>query len=482
MKPIAKTSRIHHNRGMNEQRFLHQKQYSLQLRKEPLCTRRDSLRALEKAIESRIPAIAAALAKDFSKPQAETLLTEIYPVLKEIHHTIKNLKKWSRPRPVGAPLGLIGTRSHIMAEPHGVCLIISPWNYPFNLCMAPLISAIAAGNCAFIKPSEFTPHTNQVLKDILQEAFREEHVAIIEGGVDTTQNLLKLPFDHIFFTGSTGTGKLVMEAASRNLSRVTLELGGKSPTIVDSSANLEDAAEKIAWAKFMNAGQTCVAPDYLLVQEEVLPLFKELLIKKIEAFYGVSAADRKSSLDFARIITRKHTERLQNLLSNAVKENAVVSFGGDIDSEAHYVSPTLLEKVDPRSHIMQEEIFGPILPLIPFRHFADVIHFINERPKPLALYVYTHSALNTKAIIQETSSGGLCINDSIIHLGNPNLPFGGIGDSGHGNYHGHFGFKTFSHEKAVLRQSRLGRILRITHPPYTAFKTNMINRLIHWRL
>jgi aldehyde dehydrogenase (NAD+) len=218
------------------------------------------------------------------------------------------------------------------------------------------------------------------------------------------------------------------------------------------------------------------------VQEDVLPSFKELLIKKIETFYGASAIERKNSPDFARIITTRHAERLQSLISNAVKENAILSFGGDIDTESRYVAPTILEKVDPHSQIMQEEIFGPILPIVPFQKFAEVIHYINERPKPLALYLYSHSTLNKKAISQETSSGGLCINDSIIHLGNTNLPFGGIGDSGHGNYHGYFGFKTFSHEKAALHQSRFGRILRLTHPPYTTLKKNLINRLIRWRL
>ncbi|WP_374073456.1 aldehyde dehydrogenase family protein [Bdellovibrio bacteriovorus] len=467
---------------MTEQIFLHQKNFSLQLRKESLDVRFEHLAALDEMIEKNISEIAAALAQDFNKPEAETLVTEIYPVLHEIRHTQKHLKKWARPEKVSAPLLLAGTKNHVYREPLGVCLIIGPWNYPFQLLMSPLVAALAAGNCVFLKPSEFTKNTAALIAKLIKETFSEEHVTVVEGGPEKTQELLQLPFDHIFFTGSTRVGKIIMEAASKHLSRVTLELGGKSPTIVDSTADLEVAAEKIAWAKFVNAAQTCVAPDYLLVQQSVLNDFKKLLISKIDSFYGKSPLEKRNSPDFARIITQKHTERLKHLIDEAVAQNAVLSYGGEVDLAARYVAPTLLEKVDPHSAVMKEEIFGPILPIMTYKEISEAIHFINERPKPLALYMYSHSEMNIQDVLKQTTAGGVCINDSVIHFGNPDLPFGGVGESGLGSYHGFYGFKTFSHEKAVLRQSWLGKLMRLIYPPYTPTKTNLFKKILRWRL
>ncbi|MBV2168693.1 MAG: aldehyde dehydrogenase family protein [Bdellovibrio sp.] len=467
---------------MLEQILLHHKQFSLKLREEPLKIRLEYLSDLEKMVMDHTEDIVQALRLDFAKPEAEALLTEIYPVLHEIRYVKKNLKKWIKPQRVSAPLGLMGTKNYILPVPRGVCLIIGPWNYPFQLMIAPLIAALAAGNCAFLKPSEFTPHTSALLKVLIKKTFSEDHVTVIEGGVEMTQNLLELPFDHIFFTGSTQVGKVVMAAASKHLSSITLELGGKSPTVIDSTADLEQAAEKITWAKFVNAGQTCVAPDYLLIHKDVFSEFRSHLIKKIETFYGKSDHQKKNSPDLARIISVKHTERLAQLLKEAVKQNAEITYGGDIDIPHRYVAPTLIEKVDMHSALMKEEIFGPLLPMIPFHEISEVLHFINDRPKPLALYIYSHSEMNIEALTKGTASGGVCINDSVIHVGNVHLPFGGIGESGLGNYHGYFGFRAFSHEKSVLRQYWLGRLLRVIYPPYTAFKINLIKKLIRWHL
>ncbi|MGZ3785449.1 MAG: aldehyde dehydrogenase family protein, partial [Bdellovibrio sp.] len=280
---------------MLEQFFIHQRHFALHLRKEPIEIRINSLTALEKNIRASIPKIVKALADDFAKPEAETLLSEIYPVLEEISYTKKHLKKWSKPRKVSAAFTLFGTKNYILAEPRGVCLIIAPWNYPFQLAMLPLVSAIAAGNCVILKPSEVTTHTSSLIAKIIAQTFSDEHVKVIEGGVETSQELLLLPFDHIFFTGSTQVGKIIMSAASKHLSSVTLELGGKSPTIVDDTANLEIAAEKIIWGKFFNAGQTCIAPDYLFVHREVMGQFKKALIKYIEIFYGKTETEKQKS-------------------------------------------------------------------------------------------------------------------------------------------------------------------------------------------
>ncbi|AHZ84803.1 aldehyde dehydrogenase family protein [Bdellovibrio bacteriovorus] len=467
---------------MLERIFLHQKQFALKLRGESLDVRIEALEALEKSIELHKQDIIDALKKDFQKPEAETLLSEIYPVLKEITYAKKNLSRWAKGRRVPTPLTLFGSKSYIVPEARGVCLLIAPWNYPFQLAFSPLVSAIASGNCAIMKPSEQTRHTSSIIKKITTEAFHPDHVFVAEGGPETTQELLSFAFDHIFFTGSTRVGKIVMTAAAKNLASVTLELGGKSPTIVDATANLAEAAEKIAWAKFINAGQTCVAPDYLFVHESVQHNFKKHLIAALEKFYGKSAEQRKQSPDFARMISFNHSQRLKDLIDEAVSKNAKVFFGGESQPEEHYCGPTLIEGVDPHSLIMQEEIFGPILPVMTFKEISEVIHFINERPKPLALYCYTHSQMNMEKIEKETSSGGLVYNDSVIHFANPHLPFGGVNHSGMGSYHGKHGFLEFSHQKAVLKQSFLGKLLRVMYPPYTEFKMTALKNLIRFRL
>ena len=467
---------------MFDQLYLHQQQFSLQLRKESLETRLEYLKTLEILIDSHQKEFCEALKQDFAKPEMETLVSEIYPLIMELKHTQKKLEEWMKPVKVSSPLFLKGSQSFIQYEPRGVCLIIAPWNYPIYLLFGPLISAIAAGNTAVLKPSEFTTNTSALISRLIKGAFSEEHIAVVEGGAETTQSLLKQPFDHIFFTGSTAIGKLVMMAAAEHLSSVTLELGGKTPTIIDSTADLELAAEKVLWAKFLNAGQTCVAPDYLFVQESIFQHFTHLLKKKLEDTYGKDRHARKSSSDFARIISSKHLDRLKALLDEAVSMKGNVIFGGEVDVNTQYLSPTLIEDVDPHSRLMNEEIFGPILPLLKFKEIPEVIHFINERPKPLALYLYSHSELNIEAVTQQTSSGGLVINDSVIHLANGSLPFGGVGESGMGSCHGIHGFRTFSHAKAVLRQGWGGKFLSMMYPPYTTRKKEMIKNMIRWRI
>lgn len=467
---------------MLEKFFLHQKQHSLKIRGEGLQVRLDALKSLEKSIETHQAEIIEALKKDFQKPEAESLLSEIYPVLKELQFTSRNLSRWSKAKKVGTPLTLFGSQSFIQPEARGVCLIIGPWNYPFQLCILPLISAIAAGNCVIVKPSELTRHTSSVIKKILTETFPAEYVFAVEGGTETSQELLALPFDHIFFTGSTRVGKIVMAAAAKNLTSVTLELGGKSPTIVDATADLASAAQKIAWAKFINAGQTCVAPDYLFVHESIQQDFTKHLIAAIEGFYGNSAEAQRQTPDLARMISVNHTQRMKDLVTEALTHKTTLAYGGDIDTTLHYCGPTLLQDVSPQAQIMKEEIFGPVLPMMSFKDLSEVIHFINEREKPLALYCYTHSQLNTERIRKETSSGGLVFNDSVIHFANHHLPFGGVNHSGLGSYHGEYGFRAFSHEKAVLKQSFMGKLLRIMYPPYTEFKMSALKNLIRFRL
>ncbi|MDG0816316.1 aldehyde dehydrogenase family protein [Bdellovibrio svalbardensis] len=467
---------------MFEQLYLHQKHFSLQLRKDPVEIRLEHLKNLELMIDAHQKDFVEALKNDFAKPEMETLTSEIYPLLIEIRHAQKQLRQWMTAEKVSAPLFLKGTQNFIHYEPRGVCLIIAPWNYPLFLTLGPMISAIAAGNTVVLKPSELASHTSALLARLIKATFAEEHITVVEGGVENTQALLKLPFDHIFFTGSTTVGKIVMEAAAKNLSSVTLELGGKSPTIVDITADLNLAATKIIWAKFLNAGQTCVAPDYLFVQESVYSQFIAALRENLNRIYGKTPEARKANKDFARIISNKHTTRLKEMLEDSLANEGQILYGGDIDVTANFLAPTVIDNVDVHSRLMQEEIFGPILPIMKYKDFSEVIHFINERPKPLALYIYSHSEMNIEQLTRETSSGGLVINDSVIHLANGYLPFGGVGDSGMGNCHGIHGFRTFSHAKGILRQSWGAKLLGMIYPPYTSQKLEIIKNMIRWKL
>lgn len=423
------------------------------------------LRKLRDAILEREARIREALAKDFRKAPAETEITEVLPVLTEIKEAITHVHAWMRPHKVPTPMSLFGTRSYVYYEPRGVVLIIGPWNYPFQLVLAPVIAAVAAGNCAIIKPSELTPHTSALIVELLGAVFTEDEIAVVEGDHVVAQQLLALPFDHFFFTGSTKVGRIVAEAAAKHLASSTLELGGKSPAIVDDSADLEDTAKRLAWGKFVNAGQTCIAPDYILVDERRRDALVAALRAAIEALYGTTEDARRSSSDFCRIINARNYDRLKKMLDDTVAAGAQVAFGGATDAADRYIAPTILTNVPRESAVMGEEIFGPILPILTYRSFDEVTPFITARDKPLALYMFSENDARIDDVLANTTAGGTCVNNTVIHFANHHLPFGGVGASGSGSYHGFWGFKAFSHERAVLRQGRVDMLKQI-YPPY----------------
>ena len=424
---------------------------ALRLRSSTAAQRVEKLRRLRDAVLARTEDIYSAAYADFRKPQGEVDLAEILPVCAEANDAIAHLKKWMKPTRVWPTLLTMGTRSHVQYMPRGRCLIISPWNYPVNLTFGPLVSAIAAGNTAIIKPSEMTPHLSGVMTRIVRETFDASEVAIFEGEADVAQTLLDLPFDHIFFTGSPAIGKRVMAAAAQHLASVTLELGGKSPTIVDAGANIALAAQNVMWAKFANAGQTCIAPDYVYVHESVKDEWVANCKAIIEKAYGKSFDEQQLSPHLTHIVNDRHTARLKGLLDDASARGARVLFGGGVSEPACFVAPTLLDSVPADARIMEEEIFGPLLPVIPFSDLDSVIANINAAPKPLALYIYSGDDEHIQRVLQQTASGGACVNHSLVHFLHGRLPFGGVNNSGLGNAHGHYGFKAFSHEKAVVR-------------------------------
>lgn len=437
----------------------------------------EKLKRLREATWERRQELYDAIHADYRKNPAEIDITEIYPVLSEINHCIRHLAKWMKPVKVATPLLLFGTKGEYRHEAKGVVLILSPWNYPFNLLITPLIAAIAAGNCAFLKPSSKVPHTSRFLKKFISELFPEDEVALFEGSSAVSDTLLEMPFDHVFFTGSPPVGKKIMAAAAKNLAPVTLELGGKSPVIIDQTANIKAAAERVMWGKFINAGQTCVAPDYLLIHSSVADQFIAEARKIISRRFGDSSDHQKQSDSFCRIVSDDHLRTLKTILDETVQQGGKVAFGGVADPTQRYLSPTLVTDINDRSPIMREEIFGPILPVLTFESLDEAVTSIRSREKPLALYMFSRSNDAIEFILGNTTAGGTCVNSLIIHLGNDNLPFGGVGNSGMGNYHGYFGFVTFSHQRAVLRQGSLD-LLRLFYPPYTS----RIRSLISWAI
>jgi aldehyde dehydrogenase (NAD+) len=450
------------------------------LRAEGAAARRQRLARLADWLLANREAIQAALYQDFRKPPEETDLTEIWPSLTEIRHTSRHLGKWLAPRAVGTPVALLGTRSWVQPEPKGVVLIIAPWNYPFYLALDPLASAIAAGNAVVVKPAEQTPATSALLRRLADELFRPDEVLVLEGGKEVASELLRLPWNHIFFTGSPQIGKIVMRAAAEHLSGLTLELGGKSPVIVDDSANLRDAAEKIVWGKFLNAGQTCVAPDYLLVQASVRDALVAELRRAIGRYYGADNEAIKASKSFARIVNAHHFARLAALLEDAEARGATVAQGGSFDEAQCYLEPTLLTDVPAGAAILEEEIFGPLLPVLTFEHLPEAAAYVNARLPPLAQYVFTTSAANRRYLLDTVAAGGAAVNETIIQLAHPDLPFGGVGNSGLGKAHGHAGFLAFSNEKAVLRQ-RVGLTgIKQFYPPYTGRVRRLLGLLLRY--
>lgn len=440
-----------------------QKAHSISLRITDASVRKEKLRKLKLLIQQNEGLIFEALRKDLRKSEFEAALTEVYFVYGEIDFAIKHLSSWLSPKRVSAGLTALFTKNRIVYEPKGVSLIIAPWNYPFQLLVAPLVSAIAAGNCAMLKPSELSPAVSSVLAKLINDNFDKREIACFEGGVELSEALLDLPFDHIFFTGSPKIGKIIMAAAARHLSSVTLELGGKSPVVITEDADLDKAAEKIVWGKFINSGQTCIAPDYVLIDARVEEKFLQLASAKIDKlFYRDTGLDESS---YCKIINEGHYQRLKALRDQAVEEGAVIIRGEADDDENLTIAPVLLSKVSESSAIMREEIFGPLLPIITFQSIDQALSFINQRPKPLALYIFSGSEQQIRNIIRQTSSGGTCVNDVVIHISNPNLPFGGAGNSGIGSCHGYFGFKAFTHERAVMFQSKID-FGKLIYPPY----------------
>ena len=418
-----------------------------------------------------------ALSLDMKKSPTESIISEVLGIKTEADFAIKNLKKWMRSKRVPSPSTILFTSGWVRPEPKGSILILSPWNYPILLCLNPLIAAIAAGNTAVIKPSEFTPASGAFLKKLVEKTFKDNEVAVVLGNQDAAIELLSHPFNHVMFTGSPSTGKLVMSAAAKHLSGVTLELGGKSPVVVDESANISDAAWKLAFYKFANAGQTCTAPDYILCHEDKKDVLVAGLKEHFDAFFDEKNKD--VNVDYCQIVNTTHFDRIKGYLDNAKELGATVAVGGKTDRGQRFIAPTVLCDVPIDSAVMKEEIFGPLMPIVTYKHLDDAISFINKREKPLALYLFSYNKKNQKRVLEETSSGALVFNDCVIHHTNPNLPFGGINNSGLGSYHGKYGFDAFSHEKAILKSSAWSPF-KLMLPPYTKrkhFLVNMIKKL-----
>ncbi|RUS47169.1 aldehyde dehydrogenase [Cohnella sp. AR92] len=403
------------------------------------------LDALRDAIKSRERQVMDALRQDLGKSDRESYMTEIGIVYEEIRFIRKRLRKWTKPAKVKTAMTHIGSRGYLVSEPYGTVLILAPFNYPFQLAISPLVGAVAAGNTAVLKPSELTPRVAGVLQEIVEAVFPPEHVSVVQGAVEESNELLRQPFDYIFFTGSVPVGKVVMEAAAKRLVPVTLELGGKSPCIVHDDADVKLAAKRIVFGKFMNAGQTCIAPDYVYVHRDQKAKLIEELRRTITAFYG---SDPVSSEELGRIVSERHFHRLVGLLEGA---DAVI--GGNYDRESLKIAPTVIDHADWQLPVMGEEIFGPLLPMLEYTNIEEVIQQVNSRPKPLALYLFTRDKALEKRIIDTIPFGGGCVNDTLMHIATPYLPFGGVGSSGMGSYHGIYSFRTFSHQKSVLKQT-----------------------------
>ena len=427
----------------------------------------DMLKKFRKAIIENDELISAALKADLNKQPFESYMCETGLLLEEINFHINRLKKWSKTRRVESGIGQLPGRSYVCPEPYGVVLIMAPWNYPVQLCLMPLVGAISAGNCAVVKPSAYAPESSRVISKLIESAFPTGFVTAVEGGRDANKALLDEPFDYIFFTGSVAVGKTVMEAAAKRLTPVTLELGGKSPIIVDETANLPLAARRIAFGKVLNAGQTCVAPDYLMIEKSVEAPFIEEYKKALASFFPEGDMS-----GMVRIINDKHFERVCNILDNS--GNVVI--GGARDAETRFIEPAVLTDVPIDSPAMQQEIFGPVLPVLPYEKLDDCIDFIRSRPEPLALYIFSENKMNQEKVLNSCSFGGGCINDTVIHLASSHMSFGGVGESGMGSYHGRKSFDTFTHYRSVLKQGKLD--VKLRYFPYKSGKEKIIRMIL----
>ena len=429
----------------------------------------DQLRGIERMVNEHEAELLQAMADDFGKPRFEAWMTDLMPVAVEASHTAKHLARWMRPRWVWPGKANLPGRSWTVAEPKGTVLIIAPWNYPVQLALSPLVAAVAAGNTVVLKPSELAPATSAALARLIPRYLDPEGVVVVEGAVEVSTALLELPFDHLFFTGSTTVGKVVMAAAARHLSSVTLELGGKSPVVVTADADIDIAARRITFGKLLNAGQTCIAPDYVLVERPVADRLVDGLVTAMAAMEGADPGTTRT-----RIVNDRHLARLESLLADS---GGTVATGGAVDHAERWIDPTVVVDPDPGSPLMSEEIFGPILPVITVDSVDDAIAFINGRDKPLALYLFTGSRATEQEVVRSTTSGGVCINHTVMHFMVPELPFGGVGASGIGAYHGRSGFDELSHRKAVLRRG-IRPDLALTYPPFTEAKERLLRRFL----
>jgi aldehyde dehydrogenase (NAD+) len=441
--------------------------------------RRTRLKRLLAWIRQHRGRIQAAHFEDFGKPAAEVDLTEILVVTTEIRHALRQLKRWMRPRPVSPPLVLATTRAWVQYEARGLVLVIAPWNYPFNLALGPLVSALAAGNCVILKPSEKAPAVSRLLTEMLAEIFPETEVAVFEGGPEVARQLLAKPFDHLFFTGSAGTGQQVAQAALAQGASCTLELGGKSPVIIDASADVADAAAKVAWGKYLNAGQSCIAPDHVYVHQSLHDNFVAALCAQLARFGGGPDASEAQTAGYARIIDDHHYRRLRGLIDDALARGARLETGGNGDPARRLMPPTVLSRVTADCRLMQQEIFGPVLPVMPFSSLPVLIERLRESPKPLALYLFARRRQARRQVLSGVPAGTTCVNETMLQFLHPGLPFGGLNRSGQGYAHGWYGFRTFSHERAVLSHRRLSP-LKLLYPPYSRRVGQLISWLLRW--
>ena len=460
--------------------FTSQKEYFHSvLKKERLYARKERLIKIKKWIGKNQKAIEEALYSDFKKSPEEVAISELKPVIGEINLALRKLRTWEKPQRVSTPLTLLGTKAKVIKEAKGVCLVIAPWNFPFMLAIGPLISALAAGNTVVIKPSEMTPHTEQLVKRMVEELFDPALVKVVTGGISETQQLLKLPWNHIFFTGSPQVGKIVMEQAAKHLTSVTLELGGRNAVIIAKDATIRSTAKKIMWGKFFNNGQSCVSPNYLLVDETIKEaLINELKFEFVE-MYGNYPKDIKDNKSIARIVNNHHYKRVKQLIDNSLTDGATLIFGNHFDSDTNYISPTLLNNVTPNNSIFLEEIFGPVLPIISYKTLDEAIGIVNNVEPALALYVFSTSKKTQNTVLKNTSAGSTVINDTTLQFAHPNLPFGGVGKSGMGKAHGHYGFLEFTNQRSLLIQRKKWTTSSLIYPKYTTIK-KLIIKYITW--
>ena len=438
----------------------------------------ERLKRIQTWIATHDDTIKKALYDDFRKPASEAVLTELYGLNGEINHTINHLAQWMKPQRVPTPTNLIGMRSQVRYEPKGNVLVIAPWNYPFILCIKPLMSAIAAGNVVMVKPSELTPNTTRVIQQLVADLFPPEEVAVFAGDASVATALLELPFNHIFFTGSPAVGKIVMAAAAKNLTSVTLELGGKSPCIVDETADIQQAAEQLAWGKGVNNGQTCIAPDYLLIHESVKPQFVQAFRGALQTMYNPDGQGVQASDSYCRMVNRRHFERVRGLVDEAVRQGATVSVGGQMAEAENFIEPTLLENVTDGMRVMQDEIFGPVLPLQTYTDRDDAIQRIRQREKPLALYIHSRNRQNIRYFMDRTTAGDTVINDVMLQFNDPEMPFGGVNNSGIGKSNGYFSFQEYSNMRGTME--RQFGTMKMLYPPYTNRIAGLLKFLVKY--